>query len=510
MKILALVYGATGLLLLIHGLHRLVMLQRLIRPEPTVEPPLLFAWPHVTVQLPVYNESTVLKRLLQAVLSLDYPKDRLQIQLLDDSTDETAPLAEDLVRQFSALGYSIERLHRSIRKGYKAGALRAGLASATGEFIAIFDADFLPAPDFLRRMIPYFNEAKVGMVQARWGHLNGGQNFLTRMQQVFIDGHFLIEQMGRARSGHLFNFNGSAGIWRRSVIEEAGNWQADTLTEDLDLSYRAQLQGWRFLYRPEVVVAGELPSSWLAYKSQQHRWSKGTMQTALKLGGRIAASSLSLPQKVESCLHLFANSIHLAVVILGLLNLPIFYLELAGKTALPLFMPHMFTAMMLFTLCFAGTSIWLGRDRAGWRALALPGFIAVSIGLSVHHAAAWLEGLGRQTGEFVRTPKISTAASTESSNGAGSRTWTLMSVELILAMIYGFTLCVALHQGVWAWVLTLLLHFIGFGYVGLQTLGEIVWGHRVSRGVDHDLILSKESRPLIATLGDRRSLPAAR
>src|SRR5712691_5770650 len=297
------------IILAVYGWHRyyLVFLymrnrDREPRPGPQLDP-----LPVVTVQLPLYNEMYVADRLIDAVCRIEYPRELLEIQVLDDSTDETRSIAELAVRRFAAQGIDIKYFHRTARTGYKAGALEAGLKVARGEFIGIFDADFIPTPDFLTRLIPHFRDPKIGMVQARWGHINEDYSLLTKIQAILLDGHFILEHGGRNRGGRFFNFNGTAGVWRRTAIEEAGGWQHDTLTEDLDLSYRAQLAGWEFVFVPGLIAPAEVPVEMNAFKSQQHRWAKGSIQTCRKLLPRILRSNLPWGVKAEAFFHLTAN-----------------------------------------------------------------------------------------------------------------------------------------------------------------------------------------------------------
>src|SRR5262245_20682974 len=264
-------------------------------------------WPIVTVQLPLYNEVYVADRLIEAVCRFEYPRDRLEIQVLDDSTDETRGIAELAVRRFAAQGVDVTYFHRTDRVGFKAGALEAGLEVARGEFIAIFDADFIPTSDFLVRLMPHFADPGVGMVQARWGHINQDYSLLTKIQSILLDGHFVLEHGGRHRSGRFFNFNGTAGVWRRKAIDEAGGWQHDTLTEDLDLSYRAQLRGWRFVFVSSLIAPAEVPVEMNAFKSQQHRWAKGSIQTCRKLLPDLLRAKIPLGVKAEAFFHLTAN-----------------------------------------------------------------------------------------------------------------------------------------------------------------------------------------------------------
>src|SRR5438445_3887654 len=311
-------------ILAIYGWHRyylvyLYMKHRDRAPKPAPE---IREWPPVTIQLPIYNEMYVADRLIEAVCEMDYPRELLEIQVLDDSTDETTDIAELAVRRHAARGFDITYLHRVDRRGYKAGALEAGLKVAKANFIAIFDADFVPPKDYLHKTLPYFTDAKIGMVQARWGHINQDYSLLTKIQSILLDAHFILEHGGRNRGGRFFNFNGTAGIWRRTAIADAGGWQHDTLTEDLDLSYRAQLRGWQFVFVPALIAPAEVPVEMNAFKSQQHRWAKGSVQTCIKLLPRILRSNLPLGVKAEAFFHLTANFNYILMCILSILMFP--------------------------------------------------------------------------------------------------------------------------------------------------------------------------------------------
>ncbi|MCX7915282.1 MAG: glycosyltransferase family 2 protein, partial [Verrucomicrobiae bacterium] len=381
-------------LLSFYGAHRLWMLflyyrHRHDRPQPLgrFETP-----PLVTVQLPVYNEPCVVERLLDAMGRLEYPRDRLEIQVLDDSTDETPQLVQSKVRALRAAGWNIQHLRRPHRQGFKAGALQYGLEHAKGELIAIFDADFVPPPDLLQRTVDFFTDPQVGMVQLRWGHLNDQQSLLTRVQSILIDGHFLIEQTARSRSGRFFNFNGTAGLWRRQCIEDAGGWSADTLAEDLDLSYRAQLRGWKFLFLPDVVVPAELPVEMAAFKTQQHRWAKGAIQTCKKLLPSVWRSSLPWKIKLEATIHLTSNFGYVMLVILCLLcRAP------AAANALHMAGGHWWMKLLFVDvpLFFAATvsvvAFYILAQRElhvrWWERLAyVPLMMAVGVGLSLNNA----------------------------------------------------------------------------------------------------------------------------
>ena len=317
-------------ILAIYGWHRyyLVYLYMKHKGNAPVPPPVLVDLPRVTVQLPIFNEMYVADRLIDTVCELDYPRELLEIQVLDDSTDETTSIAELAVRRHAARGFDIHYLHRVDRTGYKAGALEAGLQQATGEFIAIFDADFIPSTDFLKRTLPHFStDPKIGMVQARWGHINQDYSLLTKIQSILLDAHFVLEHGARNRSGCFFNFNGTAGIWRRETIASAGGWQHDTLTEDLDLSYRAQLEGWRFVFLPDLVSPAEVPVEMNSFKSQQHRWAKGSIQTCIKLLPRILGSNQPFSVKAEAFFHLSANFNYLLMSLLSILMFPAMYVR---------------------------------------------------------------------------------------------------------------------------------------------------------------------------------------
>src|SRR5882672_10648617 len=312
------------IVLAIYGWHRYYLVYLYMRnkgKEPKAGPP-LDPLPVVTIQLPLYNEMYVADRLIESVCAIEYPRELLEIQVLDDSVDETRSIAESAVRRFAAQGIDIKYYHRADRVGFKAGALEAGLKTARGEFIGIFDADFIPTTDFLTRLMPHFADPGVGMVQARWGHINQDYSLLTKIQSILLDGHFVLEHGARNRSGRFFNFNGTAGAWRRRAIDDAGGWQHDTLTEDTDLSYRAQLRGWKFLYLPDIECASELPVEMNAFKAQQARWAKGLMQTAKKILPRVLRSDEPTHVKAEAVFHLTANVSYPFMVILSTLLLP--------------------------------------------------------------------------------------------------------------------------------------------------------------------------------------------
>ncbi len=365
-------------------------------------------WPEVTTQIPVYNEYNVAARVMRAAAAMEYPQGRHEIQVLDDSTDDTRGLVDRVAHDLLREGHDVHVIRRKRRIGYKAGALAEGLHRARGELIAIFDADFVPARDYLQRMVPFFMEDKrLGLAQARWGHLNWKHSLLTRVQAIGIDGHFMIEQSARNWSGLFMNFNGTAGIWRKSAIIDSGGWQWDTLTEDMDLSYRAQFRGWRTLFVPDVVVPAEIPEDVSAFKSQQFRWAKGSIQTALKLLPQIFASNASTFQKVEAFFHLSHYLVHPLMVIMAVLALPVLML-MSYRPG-----PAVFSAMaLLLGMAMAAPStLYVAGLRAsggkGWRRriVPLPFLVAVGIGIALSNSRAVLEALTGRESPFVRTPK---------------------------------------------------------------------------------------------------------
>ncbi len=372
------------------------------------QPPELTEFPMVTIQLPMYNEKYVVKRLLDAIVLMKYPKDKLEFQVLDDSTDETTKVVEDLVKFYQEQGYDMTLVHRTNRSGYKAGALKEGLITAKGEFVAIFDADFVPNPDFLLKTIPYFlMDEKTGMVQTRWEHLNSHYSLLTRAQAMALDAHFVIEQNVRNKAGFFLNFNGTGGVWRKSCIFDAGNWHADTLTEDLDLSYRAQLRGWKFRFLNDVTSPAELPSEINALKTQQHRWTKGAVETARKILPLVWKSNIPFNRKMQSTFHLTNNIVFPFILITGILNLPLIFIKHQGGYEL------YFGIMAVFVFAFLGSFLFYMYSQKDvyhdWqkRMLLFPIFMAGSMGFAVNNTKAVFEGLIKKKSEFVRTPKYS-------------------------------------------------------------------------------------------------------
>lgn len=411
-------------------------------------------WPRVTVQLPVYNELNVVERVIDAAAALDYPAGRLQIQVLDDSTDESVALAAARVAYHQRRGLDIGHVRRPDRQGYKAGALAHGLHAASGELVAIFDADFVPAPDFLRRTVPYFlADEQLGVVQTRWGHLNEDFSLLTELQAFGLNAHFLVEQVGRNAGQHFINFNGTGGVWRRRCIEQAGGWQADTLTEDLDLSYRAQLTGWHFRYLPRVVAPAELPARMDALRSQQHRWNKGGAETARKHLGRVWGSpQLSLPTKLYATAHLLNSAVFVAVLLMGLLSVPL----LVVQTTVPaLRWPFRLAGLSVLSLAplvayyYAAWRWSGGRGPTGRRfAPKLLLFLSISMGLSLHNAWAVLTGLAGRLTPFVRTPKSGLNGQKGTAKGRRYRTGSVNGqtlLEALLALYFALGIGLAFH-----------------------------------------------------------------
>lgn len=464
--VLCVAYVVTLTPLAVYGAHRLWMIARLRwRPRP-VEPLEDELLPEVTVQLPLYNERTVAARVMRSAGDLDYPAERLLIQVLDDSTDETRGVVDFVAEELRARGLRVEVLRRDDRVGFKAGALDAGMRRSSADLFCVFDADFLPGANFLRELVPYFVEPDVGMVQARWGHENRDESALTRAQATLLDGHFVVEHKVRHDEGLFFNFNGTAGIWRRAAIEDAGGWQHDTLTEDLDLSYRAQLSGWRFVYAPYVVAPAELPPTMGAFKSQQHRWAKGSVQVFKKLGGRILGSNEPWRVRREALTHLTGN-VGYPLVLLISLFLPWVALQ---STSLPQWV-HLFA----FLLCTASVVLFYeGSQRAVGRSPAqrlrdTAMAIALGIGMSVSQTRAVVEGLLPGTGTFVRTPKRGMQSSGAAYNVLLRG---VPGVELLLAAWFAWGAYAAVRAGAWGALPFLALFFAGFAWVGSSSLGE--------------------------------------
>ncbi len=463
-------------ILAVYGWHRYYIVYLYMKHKDNVPKPPARGFdplPVVTVQLPIYNEMYVAERLIDAVCELDYPRERLEIQVLDDSTDETTQIADLAVRRQAQRGIDIKFLHRTDRTGFKAGALDAALREARGDFVAIFDADFTPGRDFLARTVHYFVDPKVAMVQARWGHLNQDYSLLTKIQSIMLDGHFVLEHGGRNRSGCFFNFNGTAGIWRRAAIGDAGGWQHDTLTEDLDLSYRAQLRGWKFLFVPDLVVPAEVPVEMNSFKSQQHRWAKGSIQTCRKVLPAILASDLPLHVKAEAFFHLTANFNYILMVLLSILMFPAMYVRYnMGWTEMLLIDIPLFLAA---TMSVANFYLVSQREAyADWKSRVkyLPFLMAIGIGLCINNTRAVLEALLRRESEFARTPKYGIERTADEWVGKKyHQTMALQPlIELSLGIYFTGAVVYALSNGIYGTLPFLMLFQVGFLYTGLLSL----------------------------------------
>jgi cellulose synthase/poly-beta-1,6-N-acetylglucosamine synthase-like glycosyltransferase len=470
-------YFAVMIVLAIYGIHRYTLCYHYFkyRKNYKPDPPRHFEeLPRVTIQLPIFNEQFVIDRLIEAVCAMEYPHEKLEIQVLDDSTDETQEVASGIVDRYAALGHNIIYLHRTNRHGFKAGALDAGLKVAKGEFVAIFDADFVPPPDWLMRVIHHFAEPEIGMVQTRWTHLNRNYSMLTQIEAILLDGHFVLEHGARARAGEFFNFNGTAGMWRRKAIYDGGGWQHDTLTEDTDLSYRSQMAGWKFKYLPDIECPSELPIEMTAFKTQQARWAKGLIQTSIKILPRIWRSNSPLRNKIESVYHLTANLSYPLMVIMSALLIPAMICRFyQGWFQMLLIDVPLFTASSLSIAVFYVMSQREIYPKTWKRTFYyLPFLMAVGIGLTVTNTKAVMEALFGIKSAFVRTPKYRVARKGEKSQAAKYRKRLKLApwIELLLgfyflaAIIYTFTN----HNFFTAPFL--ILFVVGYWYTGLMSL----------------------------------------
>lgn len=467
-------------LLAILGVYRLRMVYqfwryRNIKPQPMRA----FAadeMPPITVQLPLFNELYVVERLLGSVTQLDYPRHLLEIQVLDDSTDETVGIASAAVEKYKAEGFDIQYIHRTDRTGFKAGALENGLKLAKGKLVAVFDADFMPKPDCLRKMVDYFSDERIGMVQMRWGHINANYSLLTRIQEILLDGHFVVEQMSRNRTGAFFNFNGTAGMWRREAIEWSGGWQHDTLTEDTDLSFRAQLMGWKFVYLLDEDVPAELPVDMNAFKVQQRRWAKGLVQVGLKLMPRIwKHPKLSLQQKTELFFRLFGNCAAMLMIVLSLLHIPVLIVRFNQGFFHMLLLD---VPLMLFAtasvVSFYGTSIYYRYPNEKWRFWLIPLAMAIGIGMVFSNTKAVLEALFGIKSGFVRTPKYKVENAKDSwlqvaTKYRRKKGW-LPVLELLFALYFVGAVAYAIRSNIYATVPFLLIFLVGYGFVAIMSI----------------------------------------
>lgn len=473
--VVVVLYFAVLAVLSAYGLHRLhlVILCRRnaerIEKAPTLAGPPMSddELPVVTIQLPIFNESTVVVRLLESVAKMDYPISRLHIQVLDDSIDETCEIARRQVDKLKARGFDAEYVHRVDRVGYKAGALENGLKTAKGELVAVFDADFVPSPDFARALVGHFRDPEVGMVQARWAHLNRNASLLTRIQALMLDGHHMVENRARFGAGLFFNFSGTGGMWRKSAIADAGGWQHDTLTEDLDLSYRAQLKGWKFVYRPDVVSPAELPEDVSAVRAQQYRWAKGTVQTARKLVRRIMDHDLPLSTRVEALFHLTPHFAYPLMICLSLLLVPVLLTVnvTSWQQALLFDLPLCMAPISSLAAFYMLAETTQGRSRLG-ALLLLPALIALGAGLAPHLTAAVNDGLKNKAGEFVRTPK------------RGTDRWRYLSaiklplIEMFCGLLSATAVVLSLQTGHYFATPFATLFALGYGYIATLVISE--------------------------------------
>jgi len=468
-------YFLSLLILFIFGLHGFVMLYyhkkyKTVQPKPI---PDFKCKDVVTIQLPLYNELYVVERLIDSVCAIDYPKDKLEIQVLDDSTDETVEVAAKIVEKKKKLGFDISYIHRENRKGYKAGALKEGLAIAKGKYIAIFDADFIPRKNFLKKTLSFFSNEDVGMVQTRWEHLNSNYSILTRVQALALDGHFVIEQTVRNKAGFFINFNGTGGVWRKDCIEDAGNWHSDTLTEDLDLSFRAQLNGWKFIFLKDFTSPAELPSEINALKAQQFRWTKGAIETAKKILPLVWKSEIPLRVKLQSTFHLSNNLVFPFILLAAIFSVPLIFIKNSGSHEV------YFALMSVFVLAFISTFLFYlysQKDvRSDWRKkiVLFPIFMAGSMGLAVNNSRAVFEGLMNRKSEFVRTPKFKVVDEKDSWTGKkylSSKIGLSVIIESIMAVYCLIGVVASIYFLELAALPFLLLFFTGFSFIAITSI----------------------------------------
>ena len=471
-------YFIVLIMLAFYGMHRyqLVYLYFKHSKNKTTDPPSRFAeLPKVTIQLPIFNEQYVIDRLVECVCKMEYPADKLEIQVLDDSTDETVEVARAVVERYAATGHNISYLHRTNREGYKAGALDAGLNVSTGEFVAIFDADFTPYPDWLMKVIDHFADPQVGMVQTRWTHLNRNYSFLTEVEAILLDGHFVLEHGGRSRAGVFFNFNGTAGMWRRKAIDDAGGWEHDTLTEDTDLSYRSQLKGWKFKYLQDVECPAELPIEMTAFKTQQARWAKGLIQCSKKDLPKVMRANVSRREKMEAWYHLTANLSYPLMIILSTLLMPAMMIRFYQGwfqmlyIDLPLFMASTFSISSFYLVSQKELfpKNWLRTF------LYLPPLMGLGIGLTITNTKAVLEAIvGKQTA-FARTPKYRVVTKQDKTVAAKKyrkRLGWIPYIELLIGCYFALTVWYAMANENYFTVPFLFLFVFGYWYTGLMSL----------------------------------------
>jgi cellulose synthase/poly-beta-1,6-N-acetylglucosamine synthase-like glycosyltransferase len=469
MVILSIIYALAAVWLALYTLNAFVLTSLYLRHRRHVlSDPRLESFPHVTVQLPVFNEAHVIERLIDSAVSLTYPRDKLQIQVLDDSVDETTPLAQRRIAYHRARGVEIELIHRHSRADFKAGALRDGMQSAKGEFIALFDADFLPPQDFLLKTVPLFlSRHRLGFIQTRWGHINNAYSSLTRAQTIALDGHFVVEQTARQRSGLFINFNGAAGVWRKECIEDAGGWQGDTLCEDMDLSYRAQLAGWEPLFLPEVVCPAEIPPQIHAFKRQQSRWARGSIRCALKLWRPILRAPMSAFKRLQGLIHLTSYLVHPLMVLILLLSVALLFM--GQPVAFPLTYLSLASLGPPTLYALAQRSLYPDWVR---RISYLPLLVLLGTGLTLSNTRAIYEEVRGKKEKFGRTPKFRLEKRRDDwrrSRYALPFDWMALG-EMLAALYAVLGVVIALQQGNYFAIPFLMLYVMGLGYVASLTV----------------------------------------
>jgi cellulose synthase/poly-beta-1,6-N-acetylglucosamine synthase-like glycosyltransferase len=480
--LVAIIYTAALLYIFLFSLGQLHLAWFYLKRKETASPVPGLKWsdaPRVTVQLPIFNERYVVDRLIEGISKFEYPKDKLEIQVLDDSTDDTTGIIAGRVSELKDQGFDIAHIRRELRTGFKAGALQHGLSIAKGEFLAIFDADFLPEPDFLLQTLPYFQDPETGMVQTRWGHINKDYSLLTRLQAFGLDAHFSVEQRGRSNAASFINFTGTGGVWRKTCIEQSGGWSAETLTEDLDLSYRAQFKGWKFKYLEHVVSPAELPVLMPAVKSQQFRWNKGAAETARRNFARILRANWSLTKKTHALFHLFNSAVFVCLMIGALLSIPMLFI----KSAHPEF-KLLFNVGSIFLLGFFSITYfyWIANQQSvhkkpGYYFLrTFPSFLTVSMGLSLHNSIAVLEGLFGLKSAFVRTPKFNIRHSKDHlrkniyiSRHTPASTW----LEGLLSLYFAFGIAAGVYLGDPGLMIFHIMLSLGFAFVFFQSVKTV-------------------------------------
>jgi cellulose synthase/poly-beta-1,6-N-acetylglucosamine synthase-like glycosyltransferase len=479
---MVIIYIVMLAILTVYGMYRYVQIAVYYRHKHKEHVPAgkFTELPPITVQLPMFNEMYVAQRVIEGACQIDWPRDKMQIQVLDDSTDESAEIARACCEKMRRQGFNIDYVHRTNRTGYKAGALAAAMPEVTGEFIVIFDADFVPTRDMVRKCIDHFTDPNVGCVQTRWDHMNRSQSMLTRSQAIFLDGHFMVEHISRNRSGRFINFNGTAGIWRRKTIDDAGGWQHDTLTEDMDLSFRAQMRGWQFVYLPDVLAPAELPPEMTSFKQQQHRWTKGQVQTAVKLLPSILKAPLPWFVKLEALFQMTCTIAYIPAILLSLVLFPVWDLDpqlfyTPGKI-IPLAVASFFGILT----CSAGSFYMLSQKAAGRSTfttmLMVPWLMALGMGIAVINGVAVLEGLfGRRDTEFVRTPKYGSASGSKEWKKRAGAFKVKRSIVPVVEIIFGLymaacaTLAIVTQSATGTIPFSVIFAF-GYLYVGVLTL----------------------------------------